>query len=58
MADSRLPTLLLHGQVVGQKRRGKARTVSNNGVLSDDHQLKLHHNVRNAMLRTSLSGGS
>ena len=48
MPDSRLPKMLLHGQVARQNCRGKPRTVWNDVVLSDIHKLKLNHYIRDA----------
>ena len=48
MPDSRLPKLLLHGQVARQSCRGKPRTVWNDVVSSEMHKLKLNHYTRDA----------
>ncbi len=49
MADSRLPKLLMHGQLVGQSCRGRPRTVWNDVVLFDIHKLKLNRHTRDAL---------
>ena len=49
MADSRLPKLLMHGQLVGQNCRGRPRTVWNDVVLFDIHKLKLNRYTRDAL---------
>ena len=49
MADSRLPKLLMHGQLVGQNCRGRPRTVWNDVVLFDIHKLKLNRCTRDAL---------
>ena len=48
-ADSRLPKLLMHGQLVGQNCRGRPRTVWNDVVLFDIHKLKLNRYTRDAL---------
>ena len=45
MADNRLPKLLMHGQLVGQNCRGRPRTVWNDVVLFDIHNLTLTLNL-------------
>jgi len=42
MSDSRLPKVLMHGQLVGQSCHGRPRTVWNDVVSFDIHKLKLH----------------
>ncbi len=42
MSDSRLPKVLMHGQLLGQNCRGGPRTVWNDAVLFDIHKLKLN----------------
>jgi len=49
MADSRLPKVLMHGQLVDQNCRGRARTVWNDVVLFDIHKLKLNRYTRDAL---------
>ena len=41
MADSKLPRLLMYGQLVGQNFRGRPRTVWNDVVVFDIHNLQL-----------------
>ena len=48
MPDSRLPKLLLHGHVANQNCRSKPGAVWNDVVLSDVHNLKLNHYIRDA----------
>ncbi len=49
MSDIRLPKVLLHGQLVGQKCRGRPRTVWNDVVLFDIHKLRLNRYTRDAL---------
>ena len=48
-ADSRLPKVLMYGQLVGQNFRGRPRTVWNDVVLFDIHKLKLNRYTRDAL---------
>ena len=48
MFDTRLPKLMMYGQVAGPNCRGKPRTVWNDVVLSDVQKLKLNHHRRDA----------
>ena len=49
MADSRLPKLLMHGQLVGQNCLGRPGTVWNDVVLFDIHKSKLNRYTRDAL---------
>jgi len=49
MADSRLPKVLMHGQLVGQNCRGRPRTVWNDFILFDIHKLKLNRYPSDAL---------
>ena len=51
MSDSRLPKVLMHGQLVGQNCRGGPRTVWNAVVLFDIHKLKLNRYTHDALNR-------
>ena len=51
MSDSRLPKVLMHGQLVGQNCRGRPRTVWNDVVLFDIHKLKLNRYTHDALNR-------
>ena len=49
MSDSRLPKVLVQGQLVGQDCGGRPRIVWNDVVLSDTHKLKLNRCTRDAL---------
>ncbi len=49
MSDSRLPKVLMHGQLVGQNCRGRPETVWNHVILSDIHKLKLNRYTLDAL---------
>ena len=49
MSDSRLPKVLMHGQLVGQDCGGRPRVVWSDVVLSDIHKLKLNRCTHDAL---------
>ena len=57
MSDSRLPKILMHGQLVDQNCRGRPKTVWNNVVLSDIHKLNRYtHDALNKPVWRELTG--
>ena len=49
MSDSRLPKVLVHGQLVGQDFVSRPRIVWNAVLISDIHKLKLNRCTRDAL---------